>query len=165
LPFNFCDFVRSNMVKGGEKMKGKPTRKYYTEEELKKHKKGKEYIARKLAEQESLETHEQLSADKVQGDLGYYAKKEWKRIIPLLKEPPIAELYRESIETYCMLHEARKRCLKVDSEMRYSEFLSTMKEMRMIANQLGMTMSSRLEFATPDEEKEEDEIMRLIKDG
>ena len=64
-----------------------------------------------------------------------------------------------------MLHEARKRFLKGDSEMRYSEFLSTIKEMRMIANQLGMTMSSRLEFATPDEEKEEDEFMRLIKGG
>src|SRR5699024_3589244 len=105
------------------------------------------------------------SADKVPGDLGYYAKKEWKRIIPLLKELPIAELDRELIETYCMLHEARKTFLKGDSEMRYSEFLSTIKEMRMIANQLGMTMSSRLEFATTDEEKEEDEFMRLIKGG
>lgn len=146
-------------------MRGKPSRGLYTEDELKKHKKGKEYVAKKLAEQESLEKHEQLDVNNIPGDLGYYGKKEWKRIIPLLNELPIAELDRELIETYCMLHEVRKRYLKGDSEMKYSEFLSTVKEQRMIANQLGMTMSSRLELAVPDEAKEEDEFMKLIKGG
>src|SRR5699024_5489924 len=99
------------------------------------------------------------------GDLGYYAKKEWKLIIPLLKELPIAELDRELIETYCMLQEARKRFFNGDSEMRCSECLSTIKVMRMIDNEVGMMMSRRLAYATTNEEKEEDNFMRLIKCG
>ena len=144
-------------------MRGKPSRGFYTEEELKKHKKGKDYVARKLAEQETLNNYDQLNADNIPSDLGYYGKKEWKRIIPLLKQLPIAELDRELIETYCMLHEVRKRFLKGDSDIKYSEFLSTVKELRMIANQLGMTMNSRLQLAVPDDDKEEDEILKLLK--
>lgn len=144
-------------------MRGKPSRGLYSEEELKNHKKGKNYVAKKLAEQETLNNYDQLEAEQIPSDLGYYGKKEWKRIIPLLKQLPIAELDRELIETYCMLHEVRKRFLKGDSDIKYSEFLSTIKELRMIANQLGMTMNSRLSLAVPDEDKEEDEILKLLK--
>lgn len=164
-------------------MRGKPTRGFYSEDELKKHKKGKGYVAKKLAEQETLKEHEQLQADRIPSHLCYYGKKEWKRIIPLLKQLPIAELDRELIETYCMLHGSRRRLEKdiqkngettefydengnlesIKKNPSYDLLLSTVKELRMIANQLGMTMNSRLELAVPEQEKEEDEILKLLK--
>ena len=166
-------------------MKGKPSRGLYTEEELKKHKKGKEYVAKELAKQESLNEYDQLQVKPIPNHLDYYAKQEWKRIIPLLQQLPIAELDRQLIESYCQMH-AYKRRLQKDIEKfgqsinyydadgnltsrranpDYNAFLSTVKEIRMIANQLGMTINSRLELAVPDEEKEEDEFMKLIKGG
>ncbi|GGB56745.1 hypothetical protein GCM10011409_37880 [Lentibacillus populi] len=164
-------------------MRGKPTRGFYSEDELKKHKKGKGYVAKKLAEQETLKEHEQLQADRIPSHLCYYGKKEWKRIIPLLKQLPIAELDRELIETYCMLHGSRRRLEKdiqkhgetyknydedgnltgIKKNPSYDLLLSTVKELRMIANQLGMTMNSRLQLAVPDDDKEEDEILKLLK--
>ena len=166
-------------------MRGKPNRGIYTEEELKSHKKGKEYVAKKMAEQEALSDYEQLEADSIPPHLCYYGKKEWKRIIPLLKELPIAELDRELIESYCALHGSKRRLEKGVQEhghsykiydndgnietMRrnpdYDMLLQTIKEIRMIANQLGMTMNSRLDLVVPDEGKEEDEFMKLLKGG
>ena len=166
-------------------MKGKPTRGLHTEEELKKHKKGKEYVAKELARQESLNEYDKLQVKPIPGHLDYYAKQEWKRIVPLLQQLPIAELDRQLIESYCQMH-AYKRRLEKDIDKfgqsinyydgdgnltsrranpDYNAFLSTVKEIRMIANQLGMTINSRLELAVPDEEKEEDEFMKLIKGG
>jgi len=164
-------------------MRGKPTRGFYTEDDLKKHKKGKDYVAKKLAEQETLNDHEQLQADRIPSHLCYYGKKEWKRIVPLLNELPIAELDRELVETYCTLHGSRRRLQKdlqdsgeiiitydddgIETGRKknpsYDMMISTVKELRMIANQLGMTMNSRLELAVPDGETEEDEILKLIK--
>lgn len=166
-------------------MKGKPSRGLYTEDELKKHKKGKDYIAQKTAEQKSLEKYEQIEVEPVPKTLCRYGKKEWRRIIPLLQELPIAELDRELIESYCILHGSRRRLqddVKTNGETysiydeegnvksirrnpSYDMLLSTVKELRMIANQLGMTINSRLELAMPEEEKKEDEIMKLIKGG
>src|SRR5699024_2958710 len=115
--------------------------------------------------------------------LDYYGKQEWKRIIPLLQELPIAELDRQMIESYCQLH-AYKRRLQIDiaefgmsinyydeygnlSSRRanpdYNAYLSTVKEIRMIANQLGMTINSRLELAVPEEDEKEDEVLKLLK--
>jgi len=164
-------------------MRGKPSKGFYSEEELKKHKKGKDYVAKRKAEQETLNNYDQLEADRIPSHLCYYGKKEWKRIIPLLKELPIAELDRELIETYCMLHGSRRRLQKdiqkngetyktydeegnligIRKNPSYDMLISTVKEIRMIANQLGMTMNSRLELAVPEQEKEEDEILKLLK--
>lgn len=166
-------------------MKGKPSRGIYSEEELKKHKKGKDYIAQKTAEQKSLEKYEQIGVEPVPSKLCRYGKREWRRIIPLLQQLPIAELDRELIESYCILHGSRRRLqedVKKNGETyeiydengvlcnirrnpSYDMLLSTVKELRMIANQLGMTINSRLELAAPEEKTEEDEIMKLLKGG
>ena len=166
-------------------MRGKPSRGLYSEEQLKKHKKGKEYVAKKLAKQESLNDYEKIQVKPIPSHLDYYGKQEWKRIIPLLQQLPIAELDRQLIESYCQLH-AYKRGLQKDIEEfgtvltfynddgemtnrrtnpAYNQFLQTVKEIRMIANQLGMTINSRLELAVPDEDKEEDEVLKLLKGG
>lgn len=166
-------------------MRGKPSRGLYSEEELKKHKKGKDYVARELAKQESLNDYKNIELKPIPSHLDYYGKQEWKRIIPLLQELPIAELDRQMIESYCQLH-AYKRRLQQDIDKHstvltfydkdgnitnrranptYNQFLATVKEIRMIANQLGMTINSRLELAVPDVDKEEDEVLKLLRGG
>lgn len=166
-------------------MKGKPNRKVYTKNELKKHKKGKGYVAKKLAEQDSLNDHATITVKPIPSYLDYYAKMEWKRIIPLLQELPVAELDRQLIESYCQLHAYKRRLqqnidehgfsinyydkdgvfLRRSTNPDYTAFMSTVKELRMIANQLGMTINSRLELAIPNEEKEEDEVLKLLRGG
>jgi len=164
-------------------MRGKPSRGLYTEEELKKHKKGKDHIARELAKQETLNNYDAIKVKPIPSHLDYYGKEEWKRIMPLLQQLPIAELDRQMIESYCQLH-AYKRRLQADIDKHgtsinyydsegnltsrranpdYNQYLSTVKEIRMIANQLGMTINSRLELAVPEDDKEEDEVLKLLK--
>lgn len=164
-------------------MRGKPSRGLYTEKELKNHKKGKDHIAKELAKQESLNDYEQIKVKPIPSHLDYYGKQEWKRVIPLLKQLPIAELDRQMIESYCQLH-AYKRRLQIDigkfgtsinyynddgnltsrrANPDYNQYLSTVKEIRMIANQLGMTINSRLELTIPDEGQEEDEVLKLLR--
>ena len=158
------------------------SKRYYSEEELKKHKMGKDYVAKRLAEQESLNDYDKLSIDKIPTHLDTYATKEWKRVVPLLKQLPVAELDREMIESYCQLHSSRRK-LEEDIQKNgitypvddregnrvvrrnpaYDALLQTIKEQRMIANQLGMTMSSRLSLTTPDEETQEDEILKMLQ--
>lgn len=166
-------------------MRGKPSRGLYTEEELKKHKKGKDHIAKELAKQETLNDYEAIKIKPIPSHLDYYGKQEWKRVIPLLQELPIAELDRQLIESYCQLH-AYKRRLQKDIDKfgtsinyyngdgdlvsrrvnpDYNAYLSTVKEIRMIANQLGMTINSRLELAVPEDNQEEDEVLKLLKGG
>lgn len=166
-------------------MRGKPSRGFYTKEELKSHKKGKDYVAKELARQETLNDYENINIKPIPSHLDYYGKREWKRIIPLLQQLPIAELDRQMIESYCQLH-AYKRRLQTDIDEHgtvvtfydgdgnmtnrranpaYNQFLQTVKEIRMIANQLGMTINSRLELAVPDDDQEEDEVLKLLKGG
>ncbi|WP_200416295.1 phage terminase small subunit P27 family [Virgibacillus salexigens] len=164
-------------------MRGKPSRGLYSEEELKKHKKGKDHVAKEIAKQDTLNDYDQLQVKPIPSHLDYYGKQEWKRIIPLLQQLPIAELDRQMIESYCQLHGYKRRLQKDIQEFgevtnfyddkgnltnrrinpSYNAYLSTVKEIRMIANQLGMTINSRLDLATPDEEKQEDEILKLLK--
>ncbi|MCC2248846.1 phage terminase small subunit P27 family [Virgibacillus sp. AGTR] len=164
-------------------MRGKPSRGLYSEEELKKHKKGKDHIAKELAKQDTLNDYDQLQVKPIPSHLDYYGKQEWKRIIPLLQQLPIAELDRQMIESYCQLHGYKRRLQKDIQEFgevtnfyddkgnltnrrinpSYNAYLSTVKEIRMIANQLGMTINSRLQLAIPEQEKEEDEILKLLK--
>lgn len=164
-------------------MRGKPSRGLHSKEDLQKQKKGKSHVAKELARQDTLNEYDQLQVKPIPSHLDYYAKQEWKRIVPLLQQLPIAELDRQLIESYCQMH-AYKRRLQKDIEKfgqsinyynsdgnltsrranpDYNAFLSTVKEIRMIANQLGMTINSRLELAVPEDDKEEDEVLKLLK--
>lgn len=179
------DFADSGDSKEVVLLRGKKSRGLYTEEELKKHKKSKEYVAKKLAKQETLNNYQSISIKPIPSHLDYYGKMEWKRIIPLLQELPIAELDRQLIETYCQLHAYKRRLQNeidehgfsisyYDEDGRltsrranpdYTSYMSTVKEIRMIANQLGMTINSRLELAVPDQEEEEDQVLKLLRGG
>lgn len=160
----------------------KNRKKIHSADDLKSHKQGKDYVAKRLAEQEALNNYEKIKTKPIPSHLDYFGKKEWERITPLLNELPIAELDRELIETYCMLHSARRKLERgvqkngityevVDREGNdvvrknpsYDMLLGTVRELRMIVSQLGMTMSSRLDLVSPDEEVEEDEVLKLLK--
>src|SRR5690625_5140735 len=106
-------------------MRGKPSRGLYTEKELKSHKKGKDHIAKELARQESLNDYDQIKVKPIPSHLCYFGKQEWKRVIPLLQQMPIAELDRQMIESYCQLHGFKRRLQKdVRSEEHTSELQS-----------------------------------------
>lgn len=156
----------------------------YSADDLKGHKKGKDYVAKRLAEQETLNDYDKLDTSNIPSHLDYYAKKEWERVVPLLNQLPIAELDRQLVESYCTLHAAKRRLEKdiqdngisyavtdregnnvVRKNPSYELLLSTIKELRMMSSALGMTMSSRLDLAIPDEEQEEDEVLKLLKGG
>src|SRR5699024_6907879 len=166
-------------------MKGKPTKKLHTEERLKAHKKGKEYVAQELARQEKMHEYPQLDASKIPSNLDYFGKQQWKVIIPLLNQLPIAEHDRNLVESWCILYSQRRKLQReldkngeiittyndegeiknVRKNPAFDMLLATVKEMRMIANQLGLTVSSRLSMIEPEEEEAEDEFLKLIKGG
>lgn len=144
-------------------MRGKTTRTMHTKEDLKKHKKGKEYIANRLAEQESMSKYTMIDINDVPESLNERGIKKWNDLIPLLHELPIAELDRDLVASFCEVHQDRIGYRLGENDMTYNQYLSLVKETRMLANQLGMTMSSRLELTTADEDTEEDEITKLLK--
>lgn len=146
-------------------MRGKPPKRVYTQDELKKHKKGKEYVSKKLAEQEAMEEYSMLDINDVPESLGDCGMDKWFELVPLLHELPVAELDKGLITAYCSLYEDFVGYRTGELDISYNQFLSIVKEMRMLSGQLGMTMSSRLDLVTPDAETEQDAFMELIKGG
>lgn len=166
-------------------MRGKPSKRIYTEDELKAQKRGKEYVAQELARQEKMNEYPQLDPKKIPSNLDYFGKQQWKAIVPLLNQLPIAEHDRNLVETWCILYSQRRKLQREldkngevitiyneDGEVQnvrknpaFDMLLATVKEMRMIAAQLGLTVSSRLSMIEPDEEEEEDEFLKIIKGG
>src|SRR5699024_471620 len=164
-------------------MRGKPSRKIYTEDELKKHKKGKGHVAKELARQEKMNEYPKLDVDKVPSNLHYFGKQQWKVIVPLLNQLPIAEHDRNLVEYWCILYSKRRKLQReldkngevittynedgtvknIRKNPAFEMLLATVKEMRMIASQLGLTVSSRLSMVEPDTEEEQDVFLELIK--
>ena len=164
-------------------MRGKPSRKIYTEDELKKHKKGKGHVAKELARQEKMNEYPKLDVDKVPSNLDYFGKQQWKVIVPLLNQLPIAEHDRNLVESWCILYSKRRKLQReldkngevittynedgtvknIRKNPAFEMLLATVKEMRMIASQLGLTVSSRLSMVEPDTEEEQDVFLELIK--
>lgn len=164
--------------------RGVASQKLYTEDELKKHKKGKEYVARELAKQESLTEYTQLNPE-VPRHLNYFAKQEWEKITPLLMELPIAQHDLNLVENWCLLYSQRRKLQREIDTMgeviyvkddegniksmkknpAFDMIHSVIREQRMLASQLGLTISSRLELSTGSDEVEEDEFMKLLKGG
>src|SRR5699024_9705551 len=139
---------------------------FYSEDELKKHKKGKDYVAKQLAKQEAMTGYTQLDVDKVPPSLDYHGKKQWKRIVPLLNELPIAEHDRDLVENWCLLYSNRRKLqqdvqkngaiiMQEDEEGNiisrkknpsFSAFMEVVKEMRSLSGKLGLSVDSRLDM-------------------
>lgn len=139
------------------------TKKNYTKEEIEK----KEQAEMSMNELETI----QVSPPNW---LSKQAKAEYRRIIPLLQQLPIASLDLAMVSSYCQAYadyqEATKELAKSDS-VEYTERGSkvspwhTIKRdsfniMNSIAPKLGLTIDGRLKIFTPkDTKKKDDDVM------
>src|SRR5699024_12033090 len=78
-------------------------RKITTTDTADKLKISKEEIAQRRAEEKALDRFEKIQDDPPHW-LSYIAKNEWKRIIPLLKDLPIASLDLTMVASYCQIY-------------------------------------------------------------
>src|SRR5699024_11067390 len=145
--------------------------------------KGKSYVAKELAKQETLNGYTQLDVEDVPSHLDYFGKQQWKRIVPLLNELPIAEHDRDLVENWCMLYSNRRKLqrdvqkngpiiMEEDEEGNiisrkrnpsFSAFMEVVKEMRSLSGKLGLSVDSRLDMVQPEEKEEEDHFLKLLK--
>lgn len=124
----------------------------------------KEELLEKQQAEEGLKDFEQLDTSSVpyalRGDT--IAVTEWRRIIPLLQELPIAELDLYAVVQYCKYiaiftrasKDVHKNGTVIDGKKNpsYDVMLSSTKEIRAISNSLGLTIDSRLKLVVPTKE-------------
>lgn len=160
-------------------------RKIITDENVKDFKRSKEEIAKRKAEQVALEEFEQIN-EEIPNYLDHMAKIEYKRIVELMRDNlPVSELDKTMLATFCMTYshwrKLNRDILKHGAVMietdedgnelsrrvnpSWNAMLKAQSEMRQLANQLGLTMNSRMQLVIPDEEDEEDEVLKIIRGG
>ena len=107
------------------------------------------------------------------------AKNEYLRIVPLLKELPIASLDYSLVNSYCMAYSdmvrASERLKEEDDiiETAHGTKLNqnhvirreAFKVINSVAPKLGMTIDSRLKIFTPKKEEKSDPFKEMFKDG
>lgn len=128
----------------------------------------KEELEYQELKENGLSQFNKIDVKSVPSDLTKEGKKEWKRIIPLLEQLPIAELDYDRIKRYCQLvsltDEAYRHIMQhgtVNKEgtkrtPQYFTYMDGIKELKSICGQLGMTIDSRMKLVvpTPDEQKQ-----------
>lgn len=156
-------------------------RKITTTDTADKLKISKEEIAQRRAEEKALDNFEKIQADPPHW-LSYIAKNEWKRIIPLLKDLPIASLDLTMVASYCQLYGHMRQLndeLKNNNQVivkenddgtksrrlnpAFNAYMKVQAELRAVCNTLGLTVDSRLKMVVPEKDDEEDEIMKVLK--
>ena len=107
------------------------------------------------------------------------AKKEYLRIVPLLKELPIASLDYSLVNSYCMAYSDMVRAserLKEEEDIIETAHGTKLnqnhvirreafKVINSVAPKLGMTIDSRLKIFTPKQEEKSDPFKEMFKDG
>lgn len=128
----------------------------------------KEDLEYQELKENGLSQFNKINVKSIPSDLTKEGKKEWKRIIPLLEQLPIAELDYDRIKRYCQLvsltDEAYRHIMQhgtVNEEgtkrtPQYFTYMDGIKELKSICGQLGMTIDSRMKLVvpTPDEQKQ-----------
>ena len=142
----------------------------------------KEEIEQRKKEEESLYEFEKIPLSPPSW-LNKEAKKEYKRIAPLLNRLPIAELDLMMVSMYCdLVSDYQAASEQAYTEGRIVEELdsqgnpktkineawklkeSAAKNIRSIAGQLGMTIDSRMRIVVPKEEEKEDPFADMMND-
>lgn len=134
----------------------------------------KDVLEQSEMKENGLEQFSKLDVDKVPNSLTANAKKEWQRIIPLLEQLPIADLDYSLIRKYCEIVDQNDRLYKeiskkkgttgmVDPETNrktgvFMAYMDTLKELRSICGDLGMTIDSRMRLVVPTESKQKKTI-------
>jgi len=163
--------------------RGRP-RKLTTDETIESSHLTKAEIAQRKAEEARLDDFDKIQTNPPHY-LPYMAKIEWKRVIPLIQELPIADLDLTLVASYCQLY-CHWRQLNNDLNKNgqvivykdkdgietsrklnpsWNAMLGVQKELRALCGQLGMTVNSRLQMVVPESGEEEDEFMKVLKGG
>ena len=107
------------------------------------------------------------------------AKDEYKRIVPLLKELPVASLDYSLVNSYCMAYSDMVRAserLKEEEDIIETAHGTKLnqnhvirreafKVINSVAPKLGMTIDSRLKIFTPKVEEKKDPFKEMFSDG
>jgi P27 family predicted phage terminase small subunit len=143
----------------------------------------KEELAERRAAEKALEDFKPITLTPP-SHLDSVAKKEFRRIIPLLKQLPIADLDLAMVTNYCQMYSA---CVEFDKEMNkngriiisydddgveyerkinpaFNARLKASAELRSTCSQLGMTIDSRLKIVVPKTEEKYDPFAELMND-
>lgn len=143
---------------------------------------GKAEIEARKKEEATLEEFESISFTPPSW-LSAEAKKEYKRIVPLLSQLPIASLDLASVEMYCDFYAKYKRnSLAVEDEgetvieldgrgnekskvnPKYTVMKDAASMVRTLSGGLGMTIDSRMRIVVPKKEEVVDPFAELMKD-
>ena len=143
---------------------------------------GKEAIEARKQEEKALEEFESISFTPPSW-LSAEAKKEYKRIVPLLSKLPIAALDLASVEMYCDFYSKYKRnSLAVEDEgetvveldgrgnekskvnPKYTVMKDAASMVRTLSGGLGMTIDSRMRIVVPKKEDIKDPFADMMND-
>ncbi|AVQ36593.1 phage terminase small subunit P27 family [Staphylococcus kloosii] len=117
-----------------------------------------------------LEQFESININSEPADLTENAVTEWRRVVPLLEQLPIANLDYTMIKRYCQLVDInddayadviQNGAVNEENTKKTGSFLvymDTLKEIKSICGQLGMTIDSRMRIVVPTEKENKKSI-------
>lgn len=127
----------------------------------------KEELAQAELKENGLKQFKKINVDSIPEGLTENAAKEWLRVVPLLKQLDIAELDYSLIKKYCEVLDQNDTLYRaisqkdgvegmVDPETNrktgaFMAYMESLKELRSICGQLGMTIDSRMRIVVPTE--------------
>lgn len=127
----------------------------------------KEELEQAEYKENGLQKFEKINVDSIPEGLTENAAKEWLRIVPLLEQLPIADLDYSLIKKYCEVVDQNDTLYRaisskdgiegmVDPETNrktgaFMAYMESLKELRSICGQLGMTIDSRMRLVVPTE--------------
>lgn len=140
----------------------------------------KDELAERKQAEEELYQFKPITSD-IPAWLDTAGKKEYKRILPLLEELPIADLDKSLILLYCSHYatfikanqDIKKNGITVKHVGAYGSYMkknpaveianAASKEIKSIASSLGMSIDSRMRIVTPEGKEEDDPFADLAK--
>ena len=127
----------------------------------------KEELERSEMVEDALHTFKNIDVDNIPEDLSPAAREEWLRVVPLLEQLPIADLDYSLIRKYCEVSDMSDSLYRaitskegisglVDAESNrktgaFMAHMESLKELRSICGQLGMTIDSRMRLVVPEQ--------------
>ncbi|MCI2941721.1 phage terminase small subunit P27 family [Staphylococcus cohnii] len=127
----------------------------------------KEELEQSKLKENGLQQFTKINVETVPDGLTENAAKEWLRVVPLLEQLPIAELDYSLIKKYCEVLDQNDTLYRaisqkdgiegmVDPETNrktgaFMAYMESLKELRSICGQLGMTIDSRMRLVVPTE--------------
>jgi P27 family predicted phage terminase small subunit len=148
---------------GGAEMAGRKPKL----NDAKKGHRTKEELEQAELKENGLQQFTKINVDTVPEGLTENAAKEWLRVVPLLEQLPIAELDYSLIKKYCEVLDQNDTLYRSISEKNgiegmvdpesnrktgaFMAYMESLKELRSICGQLGMTIDSRMRLVVPTE--------------